>query len=197
MRRLARDDLYTLEAYAEARAAFRSRVLVHKKSRRVAVGPNATLYFEDRLTIQYQVQEMLRVERIFEARGIEEELAVYNPLIPDGGNLKATFMLEYVDEEERRQALRVLTGIESRVWLKVGTLAGAWAIADEDTERATGDKTSSVHFLRFELGEAAARAMRGGAGVAIGIDHGAYRYHVDPLPESVRASLADDLSPDS
>jgi hypothetical protein len=193
MQPLTRNDLYSLEDYAEVRARFRAEVLEHKKNRQLAVGPNATLYFEDRRTIQYQVQEMLRIERIFEAAGIEEELSAYNPLIPDGRNLKATFMLEYPDVEERHRALAGLHGIEQRVWLRVADGERVWAIADEDLDRATPDKTSAVHFLRFELDDAACAAIKGGAAIAIGIDHPQYRHQVDPVAERLRAALAADI----
>ncbi len=194
MDKLTRTDLFTLEDYASERPEFRRRVLDHKKSRKIHVGPHATLYFEDRLTIQYQIQEMLRVEKIFEPTGIAEELDAYNPLIPDGQNLKATFMLEFEDPKERQRWLGTLTGIEDRVWLAIDGLDPVWAIADEDLERATEDKTSSVHFLRFELGEAGAEALRKGALVAVGIAHDAYTHEVRPLPDPIRASLAGDLA---
>ena len=193
MKPLTRADLFSLEAYAEVRPRFRAEVLEHKKSRQLAIGPHAILYFEDRRTIQYQVQEMLRIERIFEAAGIEEELAAYNPLIPDGSNLKATFMLEYPNVQERREALARLRGIEACVWIRAGSEARILAIADEDLERATEEKTSAVHFLRFELGEATCRAIKSGGDAAIGIEHAHYRYEVDPLPPPLRAALADDL----
>jgi hypothetical protein len=193
MKPLRREDLYSLETYAEVRPRFRAEILEHKKNRQVAVGLHATLYFEDRRTIQYQIQEMLRIERIFEAAGIEEELAAYNPLIPDGSNLKATFMLEYTDVEERRSALTALHGIEARVWIRAGGEERTFALADEDLERATEEKTSAVHFLRFELDEASCRAITGGAAIAIGIDHPQYRFQVDPLPEPLRAALAADI----
>lgn len=193
MRPLTREDLFSLEEYAERRAEFRADVLAHKRNRQVAIGPNATLSFEDRRTIQYQVQEMLRIERIFESVGIEEELGAYNPLIPDGGNLKATFMLEFTDVDERRVALETLVGIEDRVWLRVGDGERVWAVADEDLERATEEKTSAVHFLRFELDEDARRALKAGAPLALGIDHPRYRHGVDPVTEPVRASLAADI----
>ena len=193
MQKLTRADLYGLEKYAEVRAAFRSRVLEHKKHRRVELGENATLFFEDRLTIQYQVQEMLRTERIFETRGIEDELAAYNPLIPDGSNWKATFMLEYGDENERHAALARLIGIEDRVWMRVDGFAPVYAIADEDMERETAEKTSAVHFLRFELTPEMAAAAQQGAAIGAGIDHERYRCTVDALPEPVRQSLAGDL----
>lgn len=193
MARLTRDDLYTLERYAEIRPDFRAQVMAHKKNRRVPVGPHATLYFEDRLTIQYQIQEMLRAERIFEAAGIEEELDAYNPLIPDGSNWKATFMVEYEDVEERRQALERLIGIEDQVWVQVAGHERVRPIADEDLERETESKTSSVHFLRFELTQAMKEAVRGGAAIAMGIDHSEYDYRVE-VPQGVRDSLAEDLT---
>jgi len=192
MKPLTAKDLFTLEQYAINRLEFRARVLAHKRDRQVPIGPNATLYFEDALTIQYQVQEMLRVERVFEPEGIREELDSYNPLIPDGSNLKATFMLEYPDIEERRQALAKLMNITERVWLKVDDYEVVRPVADEDIERETEDKTSSVHFLRFELLPDMVRALKSGAPLAIGIDHPNYRYQVD-VPENVRRSLAGDL----
>ncbi|GMQ75967.1 MAG: DUF3501 family protein [Gammaproteobacteria bacterium] len=193
MKPLTRNDLYSLEEYARARPRYRAEVLAHKKNRQLAVGPHATLYFEDRLTVQYQIQEMLRIERIFEAAGIEEELSAYNPLIPDGSNLKATLMLEYTDVDERHEALQALHGIEERVWLRAGGEERVRALADEDLERATDEKTSAVHFLRFELDDGSCRAIESGAPLAIGIDHTRYRYRVDPLPERVRAALAADI----
>lgn len=193
MDKLTRADLYPLETYAVERAAFRARVLEHKKHRKVHLGPNATCYFEDRLTMQYQVQEMLRVERIFEAAGIEEELASYNPLIPDGSNWKATFMVEYSDAEERREALGRLVGIEDRVWIQVDGFERVHAIADEDMERDTEEKTSAVHFLRFELAAGMVTALQGGAALSAGIDHPAYNHSVSPLPDSVRGALLADL----
>ena len=191
MDKLSRADLFSLERYHEIRPEFRARVLAHKRLRQVPVGPNATLYFEDRLTIQYQVQEMLRVERIFEADAIEEELAAYNPLIPDGANLKATFMLEYDDADERRRMLGRLLGIEDRVWMEAGG-ERTFAVADEDLDRATDDKTSAVHFLRFELSEAMCAALGRGAAMRFGIDHDQYRYGSTPGAES-RAALVADL----
>jgi len=193
MNKLTRDELYSLEKYAEARPQFRARVMAHKTNRRLPIGAHATLYFEDRLTIQYQVQEMLRAERIFEAEGIEEELAAYNPLIPDGSNWKATFMLEYDDEAERRKALAGLIGVEVRVWLQVAGFERVTPVADEDLERSDEDKTSSVHFLRFELSAGMVRALKGGAGLSAGIDHDHYRQVVDPVPENVRRALVQDL----
>ena len=193
MRKLTRDDLYSLEKYAEVRNQFRAEVMEHKKNRQVAVGPNATLYFEDRLIMQYQIQEMLRAERIFEPAGIQEELDSYNPLIPDGNNWKATFMIEYPDEGERKQALAKLIGIEVRVWVKVEGFAPVYAIADEDLERETAEKTSSVHFLRFDLGPEMIAAAKDGAAISIGIDHEHYKHQVDPVPANVRDALTADL----
>ena len=194
MNKLTRDDLYSLEKYAEVRPDFRARVMAHKKNRQLPIGPNATLYFEDVLTMHYQIQEMLRAERIFESAGIQEELDAYNPLIPDGSNWKATFMMEYPDEGERREQLKKLIGIERHVWAQVGDLARISPIADEDLERETEEKTSSVHFLRFELTAEMAQAVRDGAPISIGIDHPAYTYAVEPLAQNVRDSLAQDLA---
>jgi Protein of unknown function (DUF3501) len=193
MQKLTRDDLYSLEDYAQVRGDFRAKVMAHKKLRQVPIGAHATLYFEDRLTMQYQVQEMLRVERIFEREGIEEELGAYNPLIPDGSNWKATFMIEYGNEDERREALARLIGIEARVWVQVGDQPRVWAIADEDLERTAADKTSSVHFLRFELTPEMVAAAKAGATIAAGIDHPEYRHEVVTGP-GVRDALAADFS---
>ena len=193
MNRLNRDDLMSLETYAEKRPAFRAEVMAHKKNRRVRLGEHATLYFEDRITIQYQVQEMLRAERIFERSGIQEELDAYNPLIPDGSNLKATFMLEYDDPEVRRRELTRMIGIEDTVWVRVGDGEKVYAIADEDLERETEEKTSSVHFLRFELSDEMVAALKGGAPLAVGIDHENCRQQLDAVPEAIRESLAGDL----
>lgn len=192
-RKLKHEDLYTLEAYSRVRSEFREKVIAHKKNRQLAIGPNATLTFEDRLTMQYQIQEMLRVERIFETAGINDELEAYNPLIPDGTNWKATMLLEYPDVEERRVALARLKDIEARVWVRVAGHDVVWAIADEDLERTNEEKTSSVHFLRFELATGMILAIKDGRDIAIGIDHANYRYTVDPVPPAVRASLAQDL----
>jgi len=192
MHALTRDDLFSLEQYAEKRAQFRAEVMAHKKNRQVPIGAHATLYFEDRLTMQYQIQEMLRVERIFEAAGIQEELDAYNPLIPDGSNWKATFMIEFDDVDERRDALARLVGIEDKVWVQVGDHDKVFAIADEDLERATEEKTSSVHFVRFELTPAMSAAANSGAAVRMGIDHPEYSYQIE-VPPAVRDSLANDL----
>ncbi len=193
MNKLTHDDLYSLEKYAQLRLEFRARVMAHKKNRAVRIGDHATLYFEDRLTMQYQIQEMLRIERIFEADGIDEELSAYNPLIPDGRNLKATFMIEYQDVEERKRALAQLVDIEDRVWMKVNGYEPAWAIADEDLDRDTEEKTSSVHFLRFEFSPDAIQAAKQGASLSVGIDHDNYRLAIDSLPQPTRQSLVDDF----
>ena len=194
MNKLTRDDLFSLEKYAELRPEFRARVMAHKKNRRLPIGPNATLYFEDSLTMHYQIQEMLRAERIFEAAGIQDELDAYNPLIPDGSNWKATFMVEYPDESERRAQLQKLIGIERHVWAQVADFARITPVADEDLERETEDKTSSVHFLRFELTPEMAAAVKQGAPISMGIDHPAYTYSIDPVAQNIRDSLAEDLS---
>lgn len=194
MEKLTRKDLYSLEEYAERRSALRDQVMAHKNNRRVPLGPHATLYFEDRLTIQYQIQEMLRAERIFEAAGVNEELDAYNPLIPDGSNWKATFMLEYADPKERQAALSKLIGIEDRVWARIGVHDPVYAIADEDLERETTEKTSAVHFLRFELTPQMIAAAKAGTAIAMGIDLPVYPYQLDPLPDNIRASLVGDLA---
>ena len=188
--RLTRADLMTLETYARERAAFRERVLAHKRLRNLSVGPHTTWCFEDRLTVQYQIQEMLRAERIFEAEGIQEELDSYNPLIPDGSNWKATLLIEYPDVDDRRVALGKLKGIERCCWVSVGG-ERAFAIADEDLERENEEKTSAVHFLRFELSPRACAAAKAGAAIEIGIDHPEYRYSVTVGAESARSLAAD------
>lgn len=194
MQKLTRQDLFSLEDYAGRRNDFRAEVMAHKKERRVEIGPHATLYFEDRMTMLYQVQEMLRVERIFESEAIEEELSTYNPLIPDGCNWKATFMIEYEAEAERKTALESMKGIEDRVWVKVADHEPVWAIADEDMERENDEKTSSVHFLRFELSAGMVAEAKAGQPIAAGIEHAAYCHQSDPVPESIRASLSQDLA---
>jgi hypothetical protein len=193
MTKLAREDLYSLEKYAEVRPDYRAKVMAHKKNRRLPIGPNANLYFEDALTMQYQIQEMLRIEKIFEAAGIQEELDAYNPLIPDGSNWKATFMMEFPDPQERAQQLAKLIGIEKQVWVQVADFARVSPIANEDLERETEEKTSSVHFLRFELTPEMVAAVKEGAAVSMGIDHPNYTYAVEPIPQNVRDSLAGDL----
>jgi hypothetical protein len=193
MKKLTRDDLYKLEEYAGNRADIRSRVLAHKKNRKIHIGPVATLYFEDRQTIQYQIQEMLRVERIFEAAGIQEELDAYNPLIPDGSNWKATFMIEEPDVERRRELLTRLIGIEDTVWVRVDGNEPVYAIADEDMERNTAEKTSSVHFMRFELDDRMVADLKAGASLSMGIDHRNYNHQVEPVATPVRDALRADL----
>ena len=193
MNKLSRDDLMSLEQYAEVRPAFRDKVMEHKKNRRLHLGTNAALYFEDRLTMQYQVQEMLRIEKIFEAEGINEELDAYNPLIPDGSNWKATFMVEFPDVEERKAMLAQLVGIENRVYVQVADFDRVHPIADEDLERDTEEKTSAVHFLRFELPAEQVAALKSGAALIAGIDHENYRVEVSPVPDNIRDSLVADL----
>ena len=190
---LTHEDLFSLEKYARVRPEFRARVLAHKKNRQLPIGAHATLYFEDALTMQYQVQEMLRLERMFEPELIQEELDVYNPLIPDGHNWKVTFMVEYSDENERRAALAKLIGIEKKVWLQVEGCEKVFPIANEDLERETEDKTSAVHFMRFELTPQMIAAAKDGAAIRAGIDHDLYRESVT-VPPAVRDSLVADLS---
>jgi hypothetical protein len=194
MPQITRDSLMPLEAYAKARPEFRAKVMAHKKDRALHLGSNVTLIFEDELTIRYQIQEMLRAERIFEDEGINDELDAYNPLVPDGSNWKATMMIEYPDENERRAWLARLIGIEDRVWVQVAGCERVHAIADEDLERENAEKTSSVHFMRFELTPAMVAALRGGAALAAGVDHPNYSVTVDRVPEATRASLLADLA---
>ena len=191
---IARDNLLSLEAYAKARGEFRARVLAHKKPRTIHLGAHLTLVFEDRLTVQYQVQEMLRAERIFEPEGIEEELESYNPLIPDGRNWKVTLLIEYPDESERRRELSLLKGIEDRCWVQATGCERVFAIADEDLDRENEEKTSAVHFLRFELTAPMIAALRGGAALGVGIDHERYQHTIQPVREASRASLIADFS---
>lgn len=194
MARISRDSLMTLEAYSRERPKFREKVLAHKKHRTLGVGPNVTLVFEDELTMRYQVQEMLRAERIFEEAGIQDELDAYNPLIPDGSNWKATMLIEYPDVDERRRMLPKLIGLEDKVWIKVEGCPAVHAIADEDLERENDEKTSSVHFLRFELDEAMKSRLRAGAALSVGVDHPNYSARIDEVSDAVRASLIGDLS---
>lgn len=194
MTQLSHEDLYSLEEYSRIRQEFRTRVIDHKKSRRLPIGPHAALYFEDELTMQYQIQEMLRIERIFEHDGIQDELDVYNPLIPDGTNWKATFMMEYDDVEERKQALAKLIGIENAIWFAVEGHEKIRPIANEDLERTTEDKTSAVHFIRFELTDGMIESLKNGAKLSAGIDHAEYNYTIDGLDSAVKNSLISDLS---
>jgi len=194
MPKLSRADLLPLETYAKARDSIRSQVLAHKKPRTIALGEHVTLIFEDSLTISYQVQEMLRVERIFEAAGIQDELDAYNPLIPDGSNWKATMLIEYTDVDERQVMLARLKDIENKVWVQAAGQPKIFAIADEDMERANAEKTSAVHFMRFELDPATVGAIKAGAAIAIGVDHPQYSAQIPALPEANRNSLAHDLT---
>jgi hypothetical protein len=188
---IARDSLLSLEAYARERKAFRARVMEHKKVRTLHIGGHVTLQFEDELLIRYQIQEMLRIERIFEDAAIQGELDAYNPLLPDGGNWKATMFIEYPDVDERRRMLERLKGIERRSWVQVEGAERIYAIADEDLERETEEKTAAVHFVRFEVPPAAREALRRGARLTIGVDHPEYRASVEPSAEQRAALLAD------
>ena len=189
---IIREDLMSLEKYAEKRDQFRQQVLAHKKYRQVALGPNATLYFEDRLTLLYQIQEMLRIEKVFEADGINEELEAYNPMIPTGRNFKATFMIEYPDAVVRAAQLEKMVGIEDLVWMQIDALDKVWCIADEDLERSTETKTSAVHFLRFEISEEMTLRLKEGAKWTIGVQHPVYSYD-RPVTGDTRTSLLNDL----
>jgi len=191
---ITRESLLTLEAYARDRKNFRARVLEHKKARTVHLGEHLTLLFEDELTIRYQVQEMLRIEKIFEEAGIQDELDTYNPLVPDGRNWKATLLVEYEDVEERKRALARLKGIEDRVWVQVDGQPRVHAIADEDLERENEEKTSSVHFVRFELTPAMIAALKSGAGLAIGVDHPEYAVTLQPVSDATCKALLADLA---
>jgi TusA-related sulfurtransferase len=196
MPRIARDSLMTLEAYAKVRKDFRFKVMAHKKTRAVHLGEHLTLLFEDELTIRYQIQEILRVEKTFEEEAIQDELDAYNPLVPDGLNWKATLLVEYEDVEERKQALARLKGIEDRVWVQVGTSPRVYAIADEDLERENDQKTSAVHFVRFELTRSLVDQLRRGSALAIGVDHPAYAFTLSEVAEPTRGALLADLSSD-
>jgi Protein of unknown function (DUF3501) len=193
-RQITRESLMTLEAYAKVRQEFRSRVLLHKRPRTVHLGEHATLLFEDELTIRYQVQEMLRIEKIFENEGIADELAAYNPLVPDGSNFKATMLLEYEDENERKAALAKLKGIEDQVWLQVEGCPKVWAIADEDLDRENAEKTSSVHFLRFELTPEMVAALKYGVALGLGVDHPSYQATIPAVGAATREALIADLA---
>ena len=191
---LERKDLWSLEQYAEKREGFRAEVLAHKQSRRVLIGQHILLVFEDEKTIRYQIQEMLRIEKVFESAGIEEELEAYNPLIPDGDNWKCSMLIQYPEVEERRQRLAELLDVENRVWVQVGETEKLFALADEDLERANDDKTSAVHFLRFQLGAAQVSGVKDGAAITFGIDHKNYQEDDVLVAQNVRMSLAADLS---
>jgi len=194
MQKLTAADLLSLEQYSRERAAIRQRMIAYRAGRQLAIGPNITWSFEDRETVRYQVQEMLRTERIFEQPGIEDELAAYNPLIPDGLNLKATLLIEYTDAQERARRLRELRGVERRCWLRVAGHEPVYAIADEDLDRETDEKTSAVHFLRFEWAPGMIESLRGGAALSAGVDHPAYNHSCEPVPRELRQALLGDFS---
>jgi uncharacterized protein DUF3501 len=194
MARITRESLLTLEAYAKARREYRAKVIAHKKARSVHLGEHVTVTFEDELTMRYQVQEMLRIEKIFDEDGIQGELDAYNPLVPDGTNLKATMLIEYEDVEERRHALSRLKGIEDRVWVQVEGSPRVYAIADEDLERETEEKTSSVHFLRFELAPGMIAALKHGAALSVGVDHPNYQATIPAVGPDTRAALLEDFA---
>ena len=193
MKKLIRENLFSLERYSEIRNDFRLKIMAHKKNRHLAIGPNATLYFEDSLIMHYQIQEMLRAEKIFESSAIDDELVVYNALIPDGNNWKATFMIEFTDEEERRVALKKMRGIENNLWLKIEGFNEIHPISDEDLERSDDNKTSAVHFLRFQLDHEMIDALKGGCQLSAGINHPEYKYTVNPIPQNISESLISDL----
>ena len=194
MDKISRESLWSLEHYARIRNQFRAEVMAHKKLRRVALGENMMLIFEDEKTIRYQIQEILRIEKTFEEEGIQDELNAYNPLIPDGRNFKCTMMLEYPDPEIRKIELRKLKGVETKVFIQVEGREKVWAIADEDLERENDEKTSSVHFMRFELDEDMAAALKYGVALTIGVEHPACSFKLDPVPAEIRASLVRDLA---
>jgi hypothetical protein len=194
MPRIARNSLLSLEAYAKQRNEFRAKVIAHKKHRTVHVGEHVTLIFEDELTIRYQIQEMLRIERTFEESGIQDELDVYNPLVPDGSNFKATMMIEYLDVAERARMLAKLRGIEDRVWLQAEGCKRVYAIADEDLPRENDEKTAAVHFLRFQLDDETRRSLKYGVSLAMGVDHPEYTVALEPVDQAARASLVSDLA---
>ncbi len=193
MQKLTRKDLYSLEEYTEMRDDFRKKIIAHKEDRRLELGENVLLMFEDRLIMQYQVQEMLKAEKIFEADGIEEELGAYNPLIPDGSNWKATMLIQYTDVEERQQKLSQLIGIENKIWMQVEGFDKVFAIADEDLERDTEEKTSAVHFMRYELDNDMITAVKTGAAISAGVEHENYQAIINPIVNNIRDSLASDL----
>ena len=193
MKKLTRENLFSLEKYSEIRNDFRLKIMAHKKNRHLAIGPNTTLYFEDSLIMHYQIQEMLRAEKIFESSAIDDELVVYNALIPDGNNWKATFMIEFADEEERRTALKKMLGIENNLWLKIEGFNEIHPVSDEDLERNDDNKTSAVHFLRFQLDHEMIDALKGGCQLSAGINHPEYKYTVNPIPQNISESLISDL----
>lgn len=193
MKKLTRENLFSLEKYSEIRNDFRLKIMAHKKNRHLAIGPNTTLYFEDSLIMRYQIQEMLRAEKIFESSAIDDELVVYNALIPDGNNWKATFMIEFTDEEERRVALKKMLGIENNLWLKIEGFNEIHPVSDEDLERNDDNKTSAVHFLRFQLDHEMIDGLKGGCQLSAGINHPEYKYTVNPIPQNISESLISDL----
>ena len=193
MNKLAKEDLFSLEEYAGKRQEYRASVIEHKRNRHVALGENATLYFEDRLTLQYQIQEMLRIEKVFEAEGINEELDAYNPLIPDGSNLKATFMIEYSDAEERQRVLETLGGVEDKVWVQVEGFDKVYAIADEDMDRNRDEKTSAVHFMRFEFTDEMIAGLKTDKDLSMGIDYDGFNQLVSPIDKDIKLSLMKDF----
>ena len=193
MKKLTRENLFSLEKYSEIRNDFRLKIMAHKKNRRLAIGPNTTLYFEDSLIMRYQIQEMLRAEKIFESSAIDDELVVYNALIPDGNNWKATFMIEFTNEEERRAALKKMLGIENNLWLKIEGFNEVHPISNEDLERSNDNKTSAVHFLRFQLDHEMIDGLKGGCQLSAGINHPEYKYTVNPIPQNISESLISDL----
>ncbi len=192
--KLTRNDLHSLEEYAEMRSEMRTKVMAHKKNRNLSIGPNVTMYFEDRVTLHYQVQEMLRAEKIFDLDGINEELGAYNPLMPEGSNWKGTMMLEYTNVDERVEALANLIGIDRKTWVQVEGFDKVFAISNEDLERETEEKTSAVHFMRFELTDDMVASAKTGTAINVGIDHKNYMHAVSPVPENYRESLVNDLS---
>lgn len=194
MQKLTRKDLYSLEEYLEMRDDYRKKIMTHKKDRRLELGENVLMMFEDRLIMQYQVQEMLKAEKIFDAAGIEEELDAYNPLIPDGSNWKATMLIQYTDVDERQKQLARLIGIENKIWMQVDGFDKVYAIADEDLERDTEEKTSAVHFMRYELDDDMIAAVKTGATISAGVEHENYQVTVSPVASNVRDSLATDLN---
>jgi hypothetical protein len=194
MSKITRESLMSLEAYHKARPEFRKRVIEERRTRTVHLGDHLTIIFESELLMRYQIQEMLRVEKIFEDEGIRDEIEAYDPLVPDGSNFKATMMIEYTNEADRKIALAKLIGVEDRVFVQVEGQARVYAIADEDLDRSTDTKTSAVHFLRFELTDEMKKSLKGGAQLMVGCDHKEYPMHVDSLPDATLASLVSDLS---
>ena len=194
MTKIARNSLLSLEEYAKKRSDIRTDAMRLKKVRSVFVGPNMTLQFESEATIRYQIQEMLRIEKTFEEEGIQDELEAYNPLVPDGTNLKCTQMIEFPDEDERRVRLAELVGVEDRTYIQVQGQDRVYAIADEDMDRSTATKTSSVHFMRFEFTASMIKAIKAGAPIAIGVDHPKYNFRVDEIDPETQGALTQDFA---